>query len=376
MLLQYLPQGYYLVEVVTFAILSVFSYLFLIFAKKAIGWLVISKLRVSSTHFGRALAESSILYKFSYLAPALLFYNFAFSFSFMQGVVEAVSAGIMALVLLFIINDLITLLEQVYRNTKYSEQFNIKSYVQITKLIINLLGTVVVLSVLMGKNPTLLLSGIGAMTAVLILVFKDTILSLVASMVISSNDLFKVGDWIEVPQFDANGDVIEIALHKVKIQNFDKTISVIPTHKFIDSPFKNWRGMTQSGGRRIKRSIAVDMTTISICDQDLLNKLRKIDLLKDYMETGSLSGQYCTNIGFFRIYIKKYLRANGNICQKGMTFLVRELEPTAQGLPIQVYVFVNDTNWARYEDVQADIFDHLLAIMPEFGLKVFQEPTD
>ena len=229
------------------------------------------------------------------------------------------------------------------------------------------------------------------MTAVLLLIFKDTILSLVASLQISSNDLFKIGDWIEAPQFGADGDVIDIALHAVKIQNWDKTISIIPTHKLIDSAFRNWRGMSESGGRRIKRSLFIDMNSIRLCTEELLEKFTHFELLKDYIEQKTkevadhnksnsintaelINGRRLTNVGTFRAYIEAYLRNNSKIHPE-MTFLIRQLEPTARGLPIQIYVFTNDTDWVRYEAIQADIFDHLLAIIPEFRLKVFQSPT-
>jgi miniconductance mechanosensitive channel len=260
---------------------------------------------------------------------------------------------------------------------------------QITKLIINILGSVVIVGIIINKDTTLLLSGLGAMTAVVMLIFKDTILSLVASLQISSNDLFKVGDWVEAPQFSADGDVIDIALHTVKIQNWDKTISVIPTHKLIDSTFKNWRGMSESGGRRIKRSLSIDMNSVSLCSTETLDRFRKIELIREYIDRKKkevaehnkgidsselINGRRLTNVGTFRAYIEAYLRSNNKI-HKDMTFLVRQLEPTAQGLPIQIYVFTNDTDWVRYENIQANIFDHLLAVMPDFGLKIFQDPT-
>jgi miniconductance mechanosensitive channel len=297
----------------------------------------------------------------------------------------------MALSGLLVIDAFLSALSDMYEKTKYSERMHIKSYIQITKLIVNILGAVVIVAVLIGKNPVWLLSGLGAMTAVLLLIFKDTILSLVASIQISSNDLFKVGDWIEAPQFGADGDVIDIALHAVKIQNWDKTISIIPTNKLIASAFRNWRGMSESGGRRIKRSLFIDMNSIHLCDETSLQKFTRFELLREYIKrkqkellehnkannidtTEIINGRRLTNIGTFRAYIKAYLRNNSQI-HPNMTFLVRQLEPTAKGLPIQIYVFTSDTDWVRYEGIQADIFDHLLAIIPEFGLKIFQSPT-
>ena len=259
------------------------------------------------------------------------------------------------------------------------------------KLIINLFGIIIIISILSNKSPLYLLSGIGALTAVLMLVFKDTILSFVSSIQITSNDLFKVGDWVEAPQFGADGDVKDIALHTVKIQNWDKTISIIPTHKLIDSSFKNWRGMSESGGRRIKRSINIDVNSIKFCTESMLERYEKFDLIKEYIKNklseieghniskdvtheALVNGRALTNIGTFRAYIFAYLKNHPKIHQD-MTFLIRQLAPTENGVPIQIYVFINDTNWVNYESVQSDIFDHFLAIAPEFDLRVFQNPT-
>ncbi len=262
---------------------------------------------------------------------------------------------------------------------------------QILKLFTNIFGIIIIIALLTGKSPVYFLSGIGALTAVLMLVFKDTILSFVSSIQISSNDLFKIGDWVEAPQFGADGDVIDIALHSVKIQNWDKTISIIPTHKLVDSSFKNWRGMSDSGGRRIKRSIKIDMNSIKFCDSSMIERFKKFKVISDYInqkqieinkhnlanninEEGLINGRSLTNIGTFRAYVEGYLRNHTSI-HNDMTFLVRQLAPEADGLPIEIYVFSNDTNWVNYEAVQSNIFDHLLAILSEFDLKIFQNPT-
>jgi len=327
----------------------------------------------------------------AYLVPALIFYNFAYATPQFTTMIQRSSLTLMAIAGLMVINAFLSSLSDMYEKTKYSERMHIKSYIQITKLIVNILGTVIIVGIIINKDTTLLLSGLGAMTAVLLLIFKDTILSLVASIQISSNDLFKVGDWIEAPQFGADGDVIDIALHAVKIQNWDKTISIIPTHKLIDSAFRNWRGMSESGGRRIKRSLFIDMNSIHLCTEEMLDKFMRFEILTEYINgkikevtdhnesnkinTAELiNGRRLTNVGTFRAYIEAYLQNNSKIHPE-MTFLIRQLEPTSRGLPIQIYVFTNDTDWVRYEGIQADIFDHLLAIIPEFGLKVFQSPT-
>jgi miniconductance mechanosensitive channel len=389
-LLGYLPQNPFWFSVSTLGILSAISFTSFFIAKNVVLRLIRNLLKRGNTNLGNMLADNNVFYKLTYLIPVFVFYKLSYVSPLFEKLIIQISLGAMAFVALLMFNAFLYVLEEIYQKTNYSEHLNIKSYLQIIKLVANILGLVVIVAISMDKDPTLLLSGIGAMTAVLMLIFKDTILSLVASMQITSNDLFKVGDWIEAPQFSADGDVIEIALHSVKIQNFDKTISVIPTHKFIDSPFKNWRNMYKSGGRRIKRSLFIDMSTIKLCDQAALHKFSKFKLLSNYIDLKGreidtynvdkdvselINGRSLTNVGVFRVYIENYLKINHNIHKKGMTFLVRQLEPTALGLPIQLYVFVNDTNWVRYESVQADIFDHLLAVVPEFDLKIFQSPA-
>lgn len=286
--------------------------------------------------------------------------------------------------------SLVEILNSIYSSSKFSRQVNIRSYVQVLKLFIYLLAIILIISIFLNQSPLYLLSSIGALTAVLMLIFKDTILSFVSSIQITSNDLFKVGDWVEAPQFGADGDVIDIALHTIKIQNWDKTISTIPTHKLIDSSFKNWRGMTNSGGRRIKRALNVDLNSVKFCDSEMVKKFSKINLLKEYIETKineielhnnkqkvsdyPINGRSLTNLGIFRIYIQKYLNENININQD-LTFLVRQLAPNKYGIPIEIYVFSNDTNWIKYENIQSDIFDHLIASVKEFDLNLFQNPS-
>jgi len=348
-------------------------------------------LQKTSTQMDDILIKHNVFKRLTYVVPALIFYNFAYAAPQFTNMIQRASLTLMAISGLMVINSFLNALKDIYKKTKYHERLDINSYLQITKLIINILGSVVIVGIIINKDTTLLLSGLGAMTAVVMLIFKDTILSLVASVQISSNDLFKVGDWVEAPQFGADGDVVDIGLHSVKIQNWDKTISVIPTHKLIDSTFKNWRGMSESGGRRIKRSLSIDMNSISLCNAETLDRFRKFELIREYVNLKQkevvehnktnnidsaelINGRCLTNIGTFRAYIEAYLRSNSQI-HKDMTFLVRQLDPTETGLPIQIYVFTNDTDWVRYEGIQADIFDHLLAIIPEFGLKVFQSPT-
>ncbi|HAD75399.1 MAG TPA: mechanosensitive ion channel protein MscS [Gemmatimonadetes bacterium] len=277
-------------------------------------------------------------------------------------------------------------------NEIYSEAKNrpIKGYLQVLNIFLYVAAGILVVSILADINPVVFLSGLAGLTAVVMLVFKDTLLSLVASVQIMSNNMISLGDWVEMPQANADGDVIDIALHTVKIQNWDKTISTIPTHKFISESFKNWRGMSESGGRRIKRAINIDMSSIRFCDDTMLERLSKIHYMADYfarkrqeLETWnlghegepatSLHPRRLTNIGTFRAYVVAYLRHHPKIHPQ-LTFLVRQLAPTVHGLPVEVYVFSTDQNWVNYEGIQSDIFDHLLAVVPEFELRVYQIP--
>ncbi|MBI34573.1 MAG: mechanosensitive ion channel protein MscS [Flavobacteriales bacterium] len=263
------------------------------------------------------------------------------------------------------------------------------SYMQLIRLIIYILGGIYIISILVDKSPMGIFSALGAMSVVLMLVFKDTILGFVGSIQIAANDMVKIGDWVEFPKFGADGNVIEIKLQTVKVQNWDKTITTIPTYSFVSDAFKNWRGMTESGGRRIKRAISIDMNSVKFCNEKLLEKLEKIDLLKDYLKekrkeiSNYNSGKdasipanirQLTNLGSFRAYLEKYLDNNPEI-SKEMTFLVRQLAPNEKGIPIEVYVFSSEQRWANYEAIQADIFDHMIAVLPEFELNVFQVPS-
>ncbi|EIQ01774.1 small-conductance mechanosensitive channel [Opitutaceae bacterium TAV1] len=295
------------------------------------------------------------------------------------------------IIVLGVLSAFINAAQAILASTRAGANMPLKGFSQAIKLVIFLIGGILLLSILLGRSPLFFFSGLTALTAVLMLVFKDSILGFVAGIQISVNQMVRIGDWIEMPKQGADGDVIDVSLTTVKVQNWDKTISTIPTYALISESFKNWRGMSESGGRRIKRSIYVDMQTVRFADEPMLESWQKIRLLKPYLtarlaeiaeenkergeDTGILgNGRRLTNIGTFRAYCVAYLRASPHIHQT-MTFLVRHLQPTEHGLPIELYVFTSDTRWAVYEGVQADVFDHLLAIMPQFGLRVFQTPS-
>ena len=303
--------------------------------------------------------------------------------------VQSLCAAFIILTIAIAVSGLLALFNDLYQRRPHAANRPIKGYVQVAKLLVYATATILMIAALMDQSPLLLLSGLGAMAAVLMLVFKDTILSLVASVQIGSNDMVRVGDWIEMPQLNADGDVIDIALHTVKIQNFDKTITTIPTHRLISESFRNWRGMSESGGRRIMRSLVIDQGSVRFLDEQDMESLARFSLLKGYLQAkqqdigrwnqqhgtnDAVNGRRLTNIGTFRAYVDAYLQARSDIAQD-KTLLVRQMEPSENGLPLQIYAFVNSTVWGEYEGVQGDIFDHLIAILPQFGLRLFQRPT-
>lgn len=270
-------------------------------------------------------------------------------------------------------------------------RFPFRGLIQTIKLVASLLIGLLAVSVLMGKSPLILFSGLGALSAVLLLVFKDAILGLVAGIQLSANQMLSVGDWLEMPKYGADGDVIDIALTTVKVRNWDKTITTIPTYALISDSFKNWRGMSDAGARRIKRSVLIDTSSIRFLDEALLQHLRKAALLDKYLDEMTqtvrrdnekknldmsvrINGRRLTNIGTFRAYLVSYLKVHPDI-HKGMTLLIRQRDPTRDGLPIEIYTFTNTTNWNRYEDIQSDIFDHIFAVLPEFELRAHEAPT-
>ena len=305
--------------------------------------------------------------------------------------VQNLSAAFIILTLAIALSGCLDLLNDLYQRRPRAANKPIKGYVQVGKLVIYAAGGILIIAALMDQSPLLLLSGLGAMAAVLLLVFKDTILSLVASVQIGSNDMVRLGDWIEMPQLNADGDVIDIALHTVKIQNFDKTITTIPTHRLINESFKNWRGMSESGGRRIKRSIMIDQNSVAFLTADQTSALERFAVIAPYVSAkqaeilawnkaqhhvgdDDVNARRATNIGTFRAYVLAYLGSRADIADD-KTLIVRQLAPSGTGLPLEIYAFTTTTAWSAYEQIQADIFDHLLAILPEFGLRLFQSPT-
>ena len=382
-----ITTNHYLLAVVVL----VASYLMYLIASRIILVTLKKLFKHTATHVDDVFVEQGAFHRLAYFVPLFIIYLSADLFPEYSDYIRRFLTALLVIVLILVINAVLDAVNVIYRQSKFAQVLNIKSYLQISKLLLNILGGIIVIAIVIDKSPIYLLSGIGALTAVLLLIFKDTILSFVASIQIHSNELFKVGDWLEVPQFGADGDVIDIALHTVKIQNWDKTISIIPSHKLIESSFKNWRGMSESGGRRIKRSIYIDQTSIRFCDEQMIEKFKSFKLLAPYLEEklaeidaanadqninmqALVNGRRLTNIGTFRAYITAYLK-NHPMIHQNLTFLIRQLAPSDKGIAIEIYVFTNITDWIAYEAIQADIFDHLLAVLTEFELQVFQNPT-
>ncbi|MCB5225382.1 mechanosensitive ion channel family protein [Alishewanella sp. 16-MA] len=302
-----------------------------------------------------------------------------------------VTNAFIVLTIAIALSNLLTLINSLYARREDARSKPIKGYIQLLKIVIYAVAVILMIASLFDRSPLILLSGLGAMAAVLMLIFQDTILSLVASVQISSNDVIRVGDWVEMPQLHADGNVIDIALHTVKIQNWDKTITTIPTRRFMTDPFKNWRGMQDSGGRRIKRSLMLDQQSVHFLSEEQIKKLCRFRLLTQYIsdkqadiaawnaelkEQGRepVNTRRITNLGTFRAYVTQYLKSHPHVHQD-MTMMTRQLAPTPEGLPLEIYCFTNTIAWVAYEGIQADIFDHLFAILPEFGLRVYQHPS-
>jgi len=349
----------------------------------------------SKSKWDDAILGRRTLKRLANLAPALVIYVLApfalAGLDFTILVVRGILQVYMLLTLMLVLDSLLNAFESVYQGFRAAREIPIKGFVQVLKLVLYFVTGILVISILLDKTPVYLLSGIGAFTAIVMLIFRDSILGFVAGIQLAANKMVAVGDWIEMPRYGADGDVLEVALTTVKVQNWDKTITTIPTYALISESFKNWRGMSESGGRRIKRSVNIDMNSIRFCTEEMLQRFAKIQYISAYIDTkkaelqdynqtrqvdmASLAnGRRMTNIGTFRAYVRAYLHDHPSI-NKDMTFLVRQLPPTEHGLPIEIYVFSKDIVWANYEAIQADIFDHILAVLPEFDLRVYQDPT-
>lgn len=341
------------------------------------------------------LKQHKVFHKLSHVAPAVVIQSLAPTlFAEDSAIAAFAQTGVtvyLVAVGVIVTHALLNVLLTAYNQNGDGRRMPIKGFVQALKLVLFLVGLILIISVLLGRSPLILMSGLGAITAILLLVFRDAILGFVAGIQLSLNDMVKPGDWIEMPKQGADGDVIDVSLTTVKVQNWDRTITTIPSYLLISDSFRNWRGMVETGGRRIKRAIHIDMRTVRFLDPELLDRCRKINLLRPHLERALaeiqahntearlemddlVNGRNLTNIGTFRAYCVAYLRQHSKVHQE-MTQIVRQLEPTPTGLPLEIYLFTNDINWVAYEGIQADIFDHLIAVLPHFGLRVFQQPS-
>jgi miniconductance mechanosensitive channel len=340
-----------------------------------------------------ALVESRVFNRLAMILPAMvLFAGIPLVPGVPEGlekIVRNVAGAWMILSFMLSLTATLSAVNWLYEQRPESRERPIKGFIQLAEIVVYLVGGILMIAALIDRSPVILLSGLGAMTAVLLIVFKDTLLSLAASIQLTSQKIIRVGDWLEIPQFGADGDVIDVALYTVTVQNWDKTITTIPTHRLISDSFKNWRGMQEAGGRRIKRSINIDMNSIRFLSVEEIERFKQFVLLRDYIAAkeqelrdyneaigadAEVNLRRLTNIGTLRAYIKNYLKNHPSI-HAGMTLIVRQLQPGPHGLPIEIYCFSSDTNWVNYEAIQADIFDHVCAIVPEFGLRLFQSPT-
>ena len=342
------------------------------------------------------LFESRFLHRLSLIAPLAIVYWTA---PLLRGIPEPIARGIvrlcaagMVLSVAFAITAFLDGLHRIYKRRYDARRRPIKGYLQLISIAVYIAGGLMAGAVLLDRNVGDLFVGLGLSTAVVLLIFKDTILALVASIQLTANDMVRVGDWIEIPQAKADGDVIEVALHTVKIQNWDKTVSTVPTHKLYAESFKNWRGMQESGGRRVKRSLTLDVNSVRFLEREDVERLKKLRLLEGYLEdkqnqleahhserggfdsTTPANNRRLTNLGTFRAYVAAFLHSHPDV-HSGMTLLVRQLQQNALGVPLELYLFTKTTAWGEYERIQADIFDHLFAVVPEFGLRVSQQPT-
>lgn len=341
------------------------------------------------------IVERKIINKLMHLIPAILVYIMLplalprAEMPTLLGILQMICSIYIVAVILRFINAALNLLLEIYNRKEAFKNKPLKGFVQIIQVLVFFVGFIIIISILIGKSPATLFAGLGASAAILMLVFKDTILGFVAGIQLSANDMLRPGDWITMTKYGADGTVIEVTLNSIKVRNFDNTITMMPPYALVSDSFQNWRGMQESGGRRVKRSINIDMNSVRFCTPEMLDKFRKISLLTEYIDTkqqelerynkehnidGSIkvNGRRQTNLGVFRAYLVNYLKSNPDV-NKDLTCMVRQLQPTEKGIPMELYFFAATTVWIPYEGIQSDVFDHILAVLPEFDLQVFQE---
>lgn len=366
-----------------------------VICKKIMVGIITPIIRKTKVDWDDILIDNGILARVVMIVPAILIYILIPIFffgdsSFAIWVQKLTNIYMIAVGMYFISAILDFILELSNRNKNLKEK-PLRGVFQILKILLYFVGIIIIIGIIINKSPATLLAGLGASAAILSLVFKDTIVGFVSGVQLSANNMLRVGDWITVPKYNADGDVIEVSLNTVKVKNFDNTITTIPPHILINDSFQNWRGMEESGGRRIKRSINIDMNSVKFCSPEMLAKYKKIALIKDYVEEKEqvlnqyneefgidnsilVNGRRQTNLGVFRAYVERYIASLPAVNQN-LTHMVRQLQPTEKGIPIELYFFSAEKKWILYENIQSDVFDHLLAVLPEFDLAMFQNPT-
>jgi miniconductance mechanosensitive channel len=384
-------QAGHLQSLIVLGIIIVLSIVIDIIMKRIIVVSIRSYVTKSENEWDDIFLENRVFNRLAHIAPALVVYysvHLALDMPLLVSFIRKVSVIYIIIISLLVGNSFINSLHDIYLKFPISKDKPIKGYIQVLKLFLYMVTAIVLISYITGTRPYTLLAGLGAMAAVLLLIFKDTILGLVASVQISVNDIVKPGDWIEISNRHVDGTVMEITLNTVKVQNFDNTIATVPTYALVSESFTNWRGMQESEGRRIKRSVNIDMKSVKFVDEEMYKKLRKIQILQPYLDqeikliqkfneenkvdpSSPVNGLRMTNLGTFRKYMEAYLKTIPEI-HKELTLMVRQRDPSDKGIPIEIYVFSKEKGLINYENLQADIFDHMLAIIPEFELSVFQ----
>ena len=376
-------------------LLIIVSYLSYVVTWRVIRAVLIPIMQQSKNQFDDLLIKHKFFRKLAYLVPALMLYYFTddtITLPILITIIRKLLEFFFVLISVLIVNSVLATINDYYERYDFAKDHPIRGVIQVLQIISYLLGLLILISLFVNRDLSSLILSMGAVSAILLLIFKDPILGFVGGLQLIFNKMLSIGDWISMPKFGADGVVLEINLTTVKVQNWDKTIVTIPTYNLITDSFQNWRGMEESGGRRIKRSIRLDMDSVKFCTEDMLAKYEKITVLKPYLAekrkeleeynkkhkvdpSSLVNGRRQTNLGVFRAYLKAYLKNRQDIRQD-MTFLVRQLHPDDKGLPIEIYVFAKTTQWVQYEDIQADIFDHILAVIPEFDLRVYQSPSN
>ena len=388
-----LAQDFFRYDAVRALVVVIVAFVMWLVTKKAVVPVVLRLVKRTKTTIDDAFVEHRVFDRLVYYVPFIaidFFSRYTGDFAF---VLKRLSSVGLSVVTGAVIVSLLSVGNAIYERHPISKRWPLRGYIQVVKLIVWVGAGIAAICALVNKSPWSILSGLGAMSAVLMLVFRHTLLSFVATFQVLSQNLIQVGDWIEMPQYGVDGEVVDITLPNLIVRNWDNTLVVVPSYKLLEDSFKNWRGMEMTGARRIKRAIYIDQNSVRFCDDQMIAKFKKIHLLKPYierklkeieedaakrgvdLEESILNGRRLTNLGTFRVYIEEYLKVHPMV-RKDMTLMVRQLAPTPQGLPLEVYCFVADTRWVPYEKIQADIFDHIIASVSEFGLSIFQFPTD